>query len=157
MTRVGRPRQFHLGVRLWSSGTGLDAHPSRMSSSTGNVLIVEDDPDTREMVRQVLATHGYYALAAGDGLEALHLLRAVRHRAPAAPCLVLLDLSMPRLGGREFRRSQLGDPTVANVPVAVMSGAADLHQRAEAMGAVATLAKPLDVDVLIEVVKRYCA
>ena len=64
---------------------------------------------------------------------------------------------MPRLGGREFRRSQLGDPTVANVPVAVMSGAADLHQRAEAMGAVATLAKPLDVDVLIEVVKRYCA
>lgn len=157
MTRVGRPRQFSLRARLGSSGTGLDPHPSRMSSSTGNVLIVEDDPDTREMVRQILATHGYYALAAGDGLEALHLLRAVRHRAPAAPCLVLLDLSMPRLGGREFRRSQLGDPTVANVPVAVMSGAADLLQRAESMGAVATLAKPLDVDVLIEVVKRYCA
>jgi DNA-binding NtrC family response regulator len=38
-----------------------------------------------------------------------------------------------------------------------MSGASDLQQRAEAMGAVATLAKPLDIDVLIEVVKRYCA
>lgn len=128
-----------------------------MSSPVGNVLIVEDDPDTREMVRQLVATHGFYALVAADGLEALHLLRAVRHRAPEAPCLVLLDLTMPRLGGKEFRRSQLGDPSVASVPIAVMSGAADLQQRAEAMGAVATLAKPLDIDVLIEVVKRYCA
>jgi two-component system cell cycle response regulator DivK len=157
MTRVGGLRHSNLLGRLSSSGTGLDLQPRRMSSSTGNVLIVEDDTDTREMVRQLLATHGYYALAAADGLEALHLLRAVRHRAPSAPCLVLLDLSMPRLGGKEFRRSQLGDPTVANVPVAVMSGAADLEQRAEAMGAVATLSKPLDVDALIEVVKRYCA
>ena len=79
-----------------------------------------------------------------DGLEALHLLRTVRHRAPDAPCLVLLDLKMPRLGGNEFRRAQLGDPTVANVPVAVMSGATDLEQRAAAMGAVATLPKPLE-------------
>ena len=128
-----------------------------MSSLVGNVLIVEDDPDTREMVRRLVATHGFYALVAADGLEALHLLRAVRHRAPEAPCLVLLDLAMPRLGGKEFRRSQLGDPSVASVPIAVMSGATDLQQRAEAMGAVATLAKPLDIDVLIEVVKRYCA
>jgi CheY-like chemotaxis protein len=128
-----------------------------MPAAPGNVLIVEDDPETREMLRQLLATQGFYALAAEDGLEALHLLRTVRHRAPKAPCLVLLDLKMPRLGGNEFRRAQLGDPTVANVPIAIMSGASDLHERAEAMGAVATLAKPLDVDRLIEVVKRYCA
>ena len=121
------------------------------------MLIVEDDHETREMVRQLLANEGFYALAAQDGLEGLHLLRAVRHRAPDAPCLVLLDLSMPRLGGHQFRQSQLGDPTVANVPVAVMSGAADLVQRATAMGAVATLPKPLNVDVLIAVVRRYCA
>lgn len=124
---------------------------------TGNVLIVEDDPDVREMLRELLATAGFHAIAAQDGLEALHLLRTVRHRAPNVPCLVLLDLKMPRLGGNEFRRAQLGDPTVANVPIAVMSGATDLEQRAAAMGAVATLAKPLDVDVLMEVVKRYCA
>ncbi len=128
-----------------------------MRSPVGNVLIVEDDPETREMVRLLLATEGFYALAAEDGLEALHLLRAVRHRAPDAPCLVLLDLTMPRLGGNEFRRSQLGDPTVASVPIAVMSGAADLEQRAAALGAVATLAKPLDVEAVIRVVKRYCA
>jgi len=128
-----------------------------MGVSIGNVLIVEDDPETREMLRQLIVTAGYYVIAAQDGLEALHLLRTVRHRAPEAPCLVLLDLKMPRLGGNEFRRAQLGDPTVANVPVAVMSGATDLEQRAAAMGAVATLPKPLDVDVLIDIVKRYCA
>ena len=128
-----------------------------MSISAGNVLIVEDDPEVREMITALLATEGFYTVAAGDGLEALHLLRTVRHRAPDAPCLVLLDLKMPRLGGTEFRRAQLDDPTVANVPIVVMSGATDLEQRAEAMGAVATLTKPLDFDVLIEVVKRYCA
>jgi CheY-like chemotaxis protein len=128
-----------------------------MPAVIGSVLIVDDDPDAREMLRQLLALKGFYALAAADGLEALHLLRTVRHRAPEAPCLVLLDLKMPRLGGIEFRRAQLGDPTVANVPIAVMSGAGDLEQRAHAMGAVATLAKPLNVDQLIEVVKRYCA
>lgn len=128
-----------------------------MPIPAGNVLIVEDDPDVREMLTTLLATEGFYAVAAEDGLEALHLLRTMRHRAPDTPCLVLLDLKMPRLGGNEFRRAQLGDPTVANVPIAVMSGATDLEQRAEAMGAVATLTKPLDFDVLIEVVKRYCA
>lgn len=122
----------------------------------GNVLIVEDDCDTRDMLSSLLSTAGYHAVAAEDGLEALHLLRTVRRRAPAVPCLVLLDLSMPRLSGHGFRRAQLGDPHVANVPVAVMSGAADLDERARALGAVATVAKPIDCDRLISVVRRYC-
>jgi CheY-like chemotaxis protein len=127
------------------------------ASSTGNVLIVEDDAATREMLAAALATQGFHTVAAEDGLEALHLLRTVRHRAPEVPCLVLLDLAMPRLGGGEFRRAQLGDPTVAAVPVAVMSGAADVEQRARALGAVATLSKPIDLNTLFAVVKRYCA
>ena len=77
----------------------------------GNVLIVEDDPDVREMLAALLVTEGFHAVAAEDGLEALHLLRTVRHRAPQVPCLILLDLMMPRLSGNEFRRAQLGDPT----------------------------------------------
>src|ERR1700755_2117802 len=96
----------------------------------GNVLIVEDDPDTREMLAALLATEGFHAVGAEDGLEALHLLRTVRHRAPDVPCLVLLDLKMPRLGGNEFRRAQLDDPLVATVPIAVMSGVPALAQRA---------------------------
>src|SRR6266508_2079759 len=123
----------------------------------GNVLIVEDDVDTREMLTALLTTEGFHAVAAEDGLEGLHLLRTVRRRAPDLPCLVLLDLKMPRLGGHEFRRAQLGDPTVASVPVAVMSGAVDVEERAEALGAVATVAKPIDFDLLLDVVRRYCA
>jgi DNA-binding response OmpR family regulator len=128
-----------------------------MATPVGNVLIVEDDPDTREMLATLLATEGFHAVGAEDGLEALHLLRTVRRRAPDVPCLVLLDLKMPRLSGNEFRRAQLGDPTVASVPVAVMSGATDLEQRAQALGAVASVAKPIDFEVLLEVVRRYCA
>lgn len=131
--------------------------PDVTTTPAGNVLIVEDDPDVREMLSTLLSTEGFHAVAAEDGLEALHLLRAVRHRAPEVPCLVLLDLKMPRLGGNEFRRAQLGDPTVASVPVAVMSGAVDLEQRAQDLGAVATVAKPINIDRLMDVVRRYCA
>ena len=128
-----------------------------MPQSAGNILIVEDDPDVREMLATLLSMEGFYAVGAEDGLEALHLLRTVRHRAPDTPCLVLLDLKMPRLGGREFRRAQLGDPIVANVPVAVMSGAVDLEKRAQDLGAVASVPKPIDVEALLEVVRKYCA
>ena len=128
-----------------------------MRPSTGNVLIVEDDASTREMLVRLLATQGFHPVAAEDGLEALHLLRTVRRRAPDVPCLVLLDLTMPRLGGHEFRRAQLGDPTVASIPIAVMSGAIDAEERAQALGAVATVMKPIDFDLLLGVVRRYCA
>jgi CheY-like chemotaxis protein len=145
----------HRARRLIARGDQVSA--TRADDVLGNVLIVEDDPDVRDMLAALLAMEGFHAVGAEDGLEALHLLRAVRHGAPETPCLVLLDLKMPRLGGHEFRRAQLGDPTVANVPVAVMSGAVDIEQRAQALGAVASVAKPIDVDVLLDVVKRYCA
>jgi CheY-like chemotaxis protein len=127
-----------------------------VTSPAGNVLIVEDDPDTREMLSTLLSIEGFHAVGAEDGLEALHLLRTVKHRAPDVPCLVLLDLKMPRLSGNEFRRAQLGDPTVANVPVAVLSGSVDIEQYAQALGAVASVPKPIDVEVLMNIVRRYC-
>jgi CheY-like chemotaxis protein len=126
-------------------------------SVPANILIVEDDPATREMLTRLLSLEGFHAVAAEDGLEALHLLRAVKRRAPDAPCLVLLDLTMPRLGGREFRRAQLEDPRVASVPVAIVSGLADAAERAQALGAVAAVTKPIDVDALLKIVRRYCA
>jgi CheY-like chemotaxis protein len=119
-------------------------------------VIVEDDPAVREMLLTLLSTAGFYPVAAEDGLEGLHMLRTVRHRAPNVPCLVLLDLSMPRLGGNAFRHAQLGDPIVAAVPIAVMSGAADAEAHAATLGAVATLSKPIDTDRLLTVVRRFC-
>jgi CheY-like chemotaxis protein len=122
----------------------------------GRVLVVDDDADTRALLSSLLSLEGFHTVIAEDGLEGLHLLRTIRHQAPMAPCLVLLDLAMPRLGGQEFRRAQLQDPTVAEVPVAVMSGASDIESRARALGAVATVVKPIDREILLEIVKRYC-
>jgi CheY-like chemotaxis protein len=156
MTRVGMETPVLAQFVRSLSGTGLDMHEP-VTRPAGNVLIVEDDPETRQMLATLLATRGFQPVSAEDGLEALHLLRTVRRRAPDVPCLVLLDLKMPRLGGLEFRRAQLGDPTVASVPVAIMSGMADLEQRAQALGAVAIVAKPIDIDVLMDIVTRYCA
>jgi CheY-like chemotaxis protein len=99
---------------------------------------------------------GYHVVAAEDGLEALHLLRTVRHRAKETPCLVLLDLNMPRLGGSEFRRAQLRDPTVSSVPVAIMSGAANAEAHARALGAMASVTKPIEFEALLTIVRRYC-
>src|ERR1700680_1051367 len=113
-----------------------------MAIPPGNVLIVEDDPDTREMLSALISNEGFHAVAAEDGLEGLHVLRTVRHRAPDIPCLVLLDLKMPRFSGNEFRRAQLGDPIVASVPVAVISGAVDADERAQALGGAARRVQP---------------
>jgi CheY-like chemotaxis protein len=144
--------------RRTSRRADTDAARTRVSPApAGNVLIVEDDPAMRDVVSTVLAAQGFHAVGAEDGLEGLHLLRAVRHRAPRVPCLILLDLAMPRLGGTEFRRAQLKDPVVSRVPVAVMSGASDIAEKARKLGAVALLTKPLDVERLLAVVKRYCA
>jgi CheY-like chemotaxis protein len=130
--------------------------PQIFTMPNGNVLIVEDDANTREMVASLLLTEGYHAVVAEDGLEGLHVLRTVKRRAPEAPCLVLLDLAMPRLSGNEFRRAQLGDPDVAKIPVAVMSGLADAEEHARTLGAVATLTKPLDLNAVLDVVRRFC-
>jgi DNA-binding response OmpR family regulator len=125
-------------------------------AAAGNVLIVEDDHDTRETLATLLRMQGFHAVVAEDGLEALHLLRGVKHRTPETPCLVLLDLTMPRFSGNEFRRAQLGDPVVANVPIAVMSGASDAEERAQMLGAVATITKPIDLEALLAIVRRHC-
>ena len=128
-----------------------------MESQIGNVLVVDDDPGMCNMIVTLLSPEGYRVVAAEDGLEAMHLLRMMRRRETPAPCLVLLDLHMPRLGGVEFRRAQLRDPTVSSVPVAIMSGAADAAARALALGAMATVTKPIDFDALLTVVRRYCS
>jgi CheY-like chemotaxis protein len=155
--KSSRPRAGR-GVN-WATTSKLNSmtfEPEPSVTPLGHVLIVEDDPDTREMLATLLTSEGFHVVGAEDGLEALHLLRAVRHAGSNAPCLVLLDLNMPRFSGNEFRRAQLGDPVVSPVPIVVMSGAADVDEWARALGAVATLNKPIDFDLLIQVVRRYC-
>jgi CheY-like chemotaxis protein len=120
-------------------------------STVRSVLIVDDDDRVRQVIAEYVTAEGNEAWEATNGLEALWV---VKHQRPG---LVLLDLTMPRLGGHEFRRAQLGDPSVAGVPIAVMSGAIDAEAHGQALGAVATLMKPIDLDLLLGIVRRYCA
>jgi len=113
------------------------------------VLIIEDDPDLREMMAQLLGLEGFQADAVANGREALEHLRHC-----PAPNLILLDLMMPVMDGWEFRRAQRRDPKLADVPVVVLS-ALD-PARAGDIGAVDFLKKPLDFDRLMSLVRRHC-
>jgi CheY-like chemotaxis protein len=114
-----------------------------------HVLVVDDDPDICAVLRAVLETFGYYVELARDGAEALKKLRR-----GDAPCLILLDLMMPGMNGFEFRNEQLRDPTLASIPVVVISGAGDVAAKAATIG-VEGLAKPIDLDVLLETVSHF--
>src|SRR2546428_6585449 len=83
------------------------------------VLIVEDDAGVRGAFAALLASEGYRVLEAADGLEALRLLRA----AEDLPCLILLDLMMPRMNGWDFRAVQRRDERLDSNPVGVVSAA----------------------------------
>lgn len=75
------------------------------------VLIVDDDPDVRRMIQLLLETSGYQTMSASNGAEALERIHECR------PCVVLLDMMMPVMDGFEFRRQQLSDPEISDVPV----------------------------------------
>jgi CheY-like chemotaxis protein len=117
------------------------------------VLVVEDDADIRETTVEALADHGYDVLSAGNGREALDTLRGASH----LPCVILLDLMMPVMNGREFRREQVRDAAIAHIPVVVVSAFADAAKEARQLGAVACLEKPLTLSALLATAKRYCA
>ena len=116
------------------------------------VLVVEDDEGVRGAFVALLASEGYRVMEAADGLEALELLRA----AETLPCLILLDLMMPRMSGWDFCAVQKRDERLLSIPVVVVS-ADPLAARAMRMGAAAVLQKPADPEQLLELVKRHRA
>jgi DNA-binding response OmpR family regulator len=122
-------------------------------SGTPTLLLVEDDPHIRLFVSEFLREDGYAVIEVADGKKAIGVLR--EHRPPVdGICLVILDMMLPEASGLDVLHelAALGNYT----PVIAMS--ADLQQlrRATAAGADDTLAKPFDLDRLMEVVERVC-
>ena len=114
------------------------------------VLVVEDDPDLREMMEQMLHLEGFATLTAPNGQEALNLLNT------GAPVkVILLDLMMPVMDGWEFRRRQLADPKLAGIPVVVMS-ASDGERVREIEPVTAAFRKPLAFGRMIDLLQRLC-
>ncbi len=119
----------------------------------GPVLIVDDDPDIREILTMTLEAHGYDVVAATDGADALAKLRGA---ASPRPCLILLDLMMPGMNGIQFHAEQMHDPALAEIPVVVLSGDFRAAERVTGMG-LDMLMKPVPLDALLTTVHRFCS
>jgi CheY-like chemotaxis protein len=121
-----------------------------------HVMVIEDDRDTREVVKLILELEGMGVTEASDGFEALERLHRLREADPHRPCVIVLDIMMPRCGGAEFRKRQLDDPLIANVPIIVLSAVAD-QLRVDELHPFAKVPKPFDPDQLVTVVRRACS
>ncbi len=123
-------------------GHAGDAHepPSRY------VLVVDDDPDIREVVADLLRTEGLAVRAVADGFAALaQLTSGCGH-----PCLILLDLMMPRMDGFELARRIRADAALAPIPICTMSAMDSVPE-----GVAHALRKPFHADELFAVVSRF--
>lgn len=116
-----------------------------------DVLIVDDDPDIREVLSDLLTSEGFSVASASNGERALTWLKT-----SGRPSVILLDLMMPVMNGKTFRSEQLRDTELAQVPVVVMSASENLLGLNGEFEGLPRLAKPLEVDDLIDVIGRHC-
>jgi len=113
----------------------------------GVVVVVEDDEDTRELLKTVLQRRGYRVATAADGLDGLDVLRAAD-----AVCFVLVDLFMPRMDGFGLLRAMVDDPKLSHFPICLSTSAPDAAPKG-----VACLPKPIDLARLFAMIELHCA
>lgn len=111
------------------------------------ILLVEDDSDVRAALADFLESEGFEVVTAANGLEALELLGS-----GVQPRVILLDLAMPVMDGREFRQRQKADPRIASIPVVAFSAGRDVAS----LDTQEVMPKPVDAEHLLEVVRKYC-
>lgn len=108
----------------------------------GRILVIDDEPMVREAVGRMLVAEGYQVDHAADGAAAL----TVVDRDP--PDVILLDLMMPGMNGRQFLTA-LREARGSDIPVVVMTAVHGLAQRAVDLGATDVVEKPFDLDELL--------
>jgi CheY-like chemotaxis protein len=113
------------------------------------VLVVEDEPDTQDVLRVALEAEGYVVRVVGNGRDALKYLRST-----AETCMIVLDLTLPGMTGRRLREVQLRDRSLAWIPVIVVSGGIEAGLEARELGARSFVRKPIDVDELRATLRR---
>ncbi len=115
------------------------------------ILVVDDDRDIRECLKDLLEAEGYLVILAKDGQEALQWLEK-----SADPHLILLDLMMPVMNALEFIDFQRKIPRIAHIPSVLMSASSSVEQKAVKMNAQGHIKKPFDVETLLKTVEHYC-
>jgi CheY-like chemotaxis protein len=112
------------------------------------VMVVDDDDDLRDTIIDVLQMAGYSVSGQRDGVEALEALRT-----GARPDLVLLDLMMPRMTGWELYEAMSAMPTLADLPVLIMTAMRSADGPRPPAG-LETIQKPFALQALLERIER---
>jgi len=121
-----------------------------MGGRPARILVVDDERDNRELLDLILGWEGFVVLSANDGEQALAAV------ASDAPDLLLLDVMMPGMDGYEVASRLKGDATTHQIPIIIVTALADTNDakaRGCSAGAEGFLAKPIDRDSLLRVVK----
>jgi len=116
------------------------------------ILIVEDEPDLRETLGELLELEGFGVAMAANGQEALQYLREI-----GQSCLILLDLMMPVMNGWQFLEAlrEMRPHMVAAIPVVVISAAADVTDVQQQYGCL-VMKKPVNLKQLIALAHEHC-
>jgi CheY-like chemotaxis protein len=114
------------------------------------IMVVEDDADSRLMMRTLLEMKGYRIIEAGDGQEAIEV--AEREH----PGMIIMDLQLPRLHGFAVTRHVRQHLELSAIPIIIISGHDPQHHRPLALAAGCTeyLKKPIDFELLEETLSR---
>jgi CheY-like chemotaxis protein len=123
-----------------------------------DVLLVEDDPGDALMIRESFDHHAikHTLHHVTDGVEAMRFLRQEAEFADRPrPDLILLDLNLPRMDGREVLREVKGDPSLRAIPIVVLttSEADEDILRSYELHANAYVTKPVELDHFMEVIR----
>ena len=122
-----------------------------MNNDKGLVLVVDDETNLRESFAELVSSEGFRVTQAGDGAEALELLRS----GTAQPDVLFLDVRMPRVDGLEVLRTIQAE-NLTTAPVIIISAFGESSKMIEAMrlGAYDYITKPLDLDEILSTLRR---
>jgi len=110
------------------------------------ILIVDDDPSIRELLRQQLSNEGYEVRQAVDGRDAIAQVKASK------PSLLILDVKMPEISGFDVSAVLKNDPEYMDIPIIILS-AEDSQERGYSLGIDRYLTKPVEAKILLDEVK----
>ncbi|MDC7806886.1 response regulator [Luteimonas sp BLCC-B24] len=130
--------------------------------SNHTILLIEDNPDDAELTRIAFAEAGIDSqlVVVGDGAEALDYLFArgahAGRDATDLPSIVLLDLNLPKLDGREVLQALRANPATRGLPVVVLTTSTEPFdvEASYALGVNSYIRKPVDFGKFVEVVKQ---
>ncbi|MGH9458666.1 MAG: response regulator [Thermoanaerobaculia bacterium] len=119
--------------------------------SNPKVLIIDDDLPIRTLMQNVLREFRFDALLAGSGHEAVRVARETR------PDVILVDLNMPDMSGRETIEALRKEPGLERTPVLILTGEPLSSEQLATLGAWAGVQKPFDLPRLIDQIRAAAA